>query len=288
MAKQKAVPTPPAKARPPAVIGSDISASLAARMAADSGNGMEGTDRDSFAIPFIRVLQDLSPQCTKGKVGYNPAAKPGQIFNTVTGELIDGEDGFIFAPCAYQRRFIQWGPRGSTRQGWQGEWLPEDVIEAYQHQKELYEGSGLIVKSEEDGKYYLGGDNPKKNDLLADTRSHFGLVLTESGPVQALLSLSGSQVKKSKQLMGLLSSVRINGQTPPTWMSKLRITSVAESNDQGSWYGVRIEAAGFITTEDEYEAGKAFHDIIIAGKAKADYREEDGAESSGRGGGGKF
>lgn len=287
MAKQKAVPTVPTKARPPAVMGSDVSASLAARMAADSGNGMEGTDRDSFAIPFIRVLQDLSPQVKSGRPGYIPGAQPGMIFNTVTGELIPGEDGIIFAPCAYQRRFIQWAPRNGDKGGFKGEWMPEDVLTALSRGAELFEGSGTVVKSEEDGHIYLGGDNPKKNDLLADTRSHFGLVLTDSGPVQALLSLSGSQIKKSKQMMGILSAVRINGQTPPTWMSKLRITTVAESNDQGSWYGVRIEAAGLITTEDEYEAGKAFHDIIIAGKAKADYREEDGTEASG-GKSGKF
>lgn len=275
MAKQKAIPQVPAKtgARPPAVI--DPASALMARMAADSGNGMEGTDRDSFAIPFIRVLQDLSPQVKEGRAGFIPGAKPGQIFNTVTGELINGADGIIFACCAYQRRFIQWAPRSGDKGGYKGEWMPEDVIEALSRGAELFEGSGPVMKSEEDGRIYLGGTNPKKNDMLADTRSHFGLVLTDSGPVQALLSLSGSQIKKSKQMMGILSAVRINGQTPPTWMSKLRITTVPESNDQGSWYGVRIEAAGFISSEDEYEAGKQFHDIIIAGKAHADYRAEE-------------
>ena len=244
-------------------------------MARDSGRGMEGTDRDSFATPFIRILQQLSPQCTKGKPGYNPAAKPGMILNATTGELIDGEEGIIFLPCAYQRRFIQWGPRGTDRAGFRGEFMPEDIAAALSSGAELFEGSGQLMKSEDDGKLYLGGTNPKKNDLLADTRSHFGLVLTDNGPVQALIALSASQIKKSKQLMSILASIRIGGKTPPTWMNRIRITTVQESNDQGSWHGIRVEPDGFIDDEATYTMGKNFHDLIAEGGARANYAEAD-------------
>lgn len=236
----------------------------------DSGGGMENTDRESFAIPFIRILQQLSPQCTAGKTGYNPEAKAGMIYNTVTGELIDGEDGIVFVPCAYQRRFIQWGPRGSAENGgYKGEHLPEDIAERVSR--------GELVKGD-DGKLYLPGKtNPKKDDYFADTRNHFGLVITENGPVQALLSLSSTQIKKSKQLMGILAAVRFNGRTPPTWFSKIRITTAQESNEQGSWHGIRVEHAGFIEDAATYELGKAFHDTISEGKAKASYDEDEGA-----------
>lgn len=271
MAKTKTEPTKAVARRTPAAPPAAPGGDLLSRMKQDSGGGMENTGRDDFAIPFLKVLQQLSPQCTKGKTGYRADAAPGQIFNTVTGELIDGEEGIIFLPAAYQRRFIQWGPRGTEGAGFKKEWLPEAVNEAFAQGKELYPGSGLVVKSDDDGKYYLGGTNPKKNDLLADTRNHFGIVLTERGPMQALLSLSGSQVKKSKQLMGILAAVRANGETPPTWMSKIRITTVAESNDQGSWNGIRVEHAGLIDSVELYDAGKAFHDIIVGGGGRVDY-----------------
>jgi hypothetical protein len=254
---------------------------LLSKMAQDAGQGMEGADRDAFAIPFIRVLQQLSPQCTKGKAGYTPKAAPGFILNTVTGEIIDGEVGIMFVPCAYQRRFIQWGPRGSAEgSGFKKEWLPERITEALSTGEELFPGSGTLVKSDEDGKLYLGGTNPKKNDLLADTRNHFGLVLTDNGPVQVLLSLSGSQVKKSKQLMGILSAVRVNGVTPPTWLNKIHITTTLESNDQGSWYSIRVEHAGFIEDERTYEAGKTFHDLIATGHGSVSYAQEEEATES--------
>lgn len=253
-------------AQPPAIV-SDLSA----MMAADAGAGMEGTDRDSFAIPFLRVLQQLSPQCSPGKAGYNPEAKAGMFLNTVTGELIDGNDGVIFVPCAFQRRFVQWGPRGDGG-GYKGEMLVEDVSAKL--------ASGFLVKSDDDGRIYVAGKtNPKKDDYFSDTRNHFGLILGGSGPVQALLSLSATQIKKSKQLMGILAAVRINGQTPPTWMNKIRITTVAESNDQGSWFGIRVEHAGFIDDAETYEAGKSFHAVIAEGRAKADYKAEEDHEA---------
>jgi len=233
--------------------------------AGDAGSGMEGTDKDSFAIPFIRVLQQLSPQCTPGKTGYNPAAKAGMILNTVTGELVSGETGIVFVPCAFQRRFIQWAPRGSNG-GYRGEHNPEDVA-ARVAAEELTRG--------DDGKLYIGEPNPKKSDYLSDTRNHFGLVLTPNGPVQALLSLTSTQIKKSKQLMGLLGQIKIGGKTPPTYLSKVRMTTVLEANDSGSWYGVRFEHEAFLdaTEQDVYEAGKAFHDLIASNVAHVNYDE---------------
>jgi hypothetical protein len=246
----------------PAIVNDDVMSLLSE----DTGAGMEGADKDSFAIPFIRILQQLSPQCTAGKTGYMPDAEPGQIFNTVTNELIDGSEGIIFIPCAFQRRFIQWGAR-SAGAGFKGEFVPEVIAEKL--------ANGELVKSEDDGRiYFAGKTNPKKDDYFADTRSHFGLVLSDNGWAQALLSLSASQLKKSKQLMGILSAVRVKGVTPPTWMNKIRITTVQESNDEGSWWGVRVEHAGFVDSRELYEAGKAFYNIIGEGKARAEYHEE--------------
>lgn len=243
---------------------------LDAMMSADAGAGMEGADRDAFAIPFLRVLQKGSPQVEEGNGAFIKGAKAGQLLNTVTNELYDGKDGIIFLPCAYQRRFIQWGPRGGDGSGFKAELLPEDVA--------AKRASGEI--QEADGKLYLGKPDPKKSDTVVDTRNHFGLILTDDGAAQVLLSLSSTQIKKSKQLMGMLSSVRINGKVPPTWMSKIRITTALESNDKGSWYGIKLESAGFIDDADTYAKGKAFNQIIAEGAARVEYHDQDAAGSS--------
>jgi hypothetical protein len=227
---------------------------------ADAGGGMEGTDKDSFAIPFLKVLQKISPQCDEADAAYVEGAKGGMFYNTVTGEL---STEVIFLPCAFQRRFLRWAPRGSD-QGFKGEYLPEEVAEL-RDSGEVRELEGRLYFPTESGEVH-----EKKSDRLIDTRSHFGI--TEGG-VQFLMPLSSTQIKKSKQLMSMLSAKKINGVTPPTWMSRIRATSVLESNDQGSWYGVKFESVGELTDPALYAAAKTFHKLISEGAAKARYEE---------------
>jgi hypothetical protein len=78
--------------------------------------------------------------------------------------------------------------------------------------------------------------------------------------------------------MGILSALVVNGKTPPTWLSKIRITTVDEQNDQGAWKGIRVEHAGFIEDEKTFDAGAAFHQVISAGKARVNY--DEAAESA--------
>jgi hypothetical protein len=240
---------------------------------ADAGAGMEGTDSDSFAIPFLRILQKLSPQCDETNAEFVEGAKAGMMFNSVTGKLYDGKEGVHFLPCAFQRRFIQWAPRGAEG-GFKGEFMPEDIA--------AMRAEGKIV--ELDGRLFVADDSgnvsEKKSDKVVDTRSHFGLVVDADGDAaMALLPLSSTQIKKSKRLMSILNEAKVKGAnglvTPPTWMSKVKLTTVLESNDEGSWYGVRFEADGFIDSKDLYEAGKAFHDAVSKGERGADFTESE-------------
>lgn len=243
----------------------------------DLGGGMEGADKDSFAIPFLRVLQKISPQCDEADAAYVEGAKGGTLYNSVTNRLYDGKEGVIFLPCAFQRRFLQWAPRG-TDGGFRGELLPEQVARM--------RDEGKIV--ELDGRLYIPDDrgevSEKKSDRVVDTRSHFGLVVEEDSITQVLLTLASTQIKKSKQLMSILSAAKVKTAqglvTPPTWMNQVRVTTVLESNDQGSWHGVKFEPAGFVSSKDVYDAGKAFHEAISAGEAKANFAESTDAQAN--------
>jgi len=50
------------------------------------GTGLEETTTEDFAIPFIRVLQPMSPQLQKQHGSYVAGAGAGDLYNTVTGE----------------------------------------------------------------------------------------------------------------------------------------------------------------------------------------------------------
>ncbi len=239
----------------------------------DIGGGFEGTDSDSFAIPFLRVIQSGSPETKKTSSQFIKEAKEGMLFNTVTKKLYDGDEGVVVLFCAYQRRFIIWAPKGGTST-YKGEMLPEEAQER--------EADGELTRLNNQLYVCKNGTTPNKDvhDQVNDTRNHFCLIITEAGTAEpAMLSLSSTQIKKSKQLMGLLNGVKLdtkNGRvTPPTWMTKVRITTVAEANDLGSWYGVSFSAEGVIKDSDLYADGKKFSETVQAGTAGVKYESKD-------------
>lgn len=249
-------------------------------MAADAGSGMEGATAESFAIPFLSVLQKGSPQvdetASPGGEALVEGAKAGMFYENISGKLTDGKEGAQFVACAYKRVFIRWGARDAGG-GFKGEYTPEAILKM--------RDDGDIV--ELDGKLYApaenGSVNPKTCDQFKDTRNHYILILDEEGGwTEALLSLTSTQIKKSKMLMSALAAVKVNGPngmfTPPTFSSVINATSIAESNDKGSWYGVKFERVGAVDRREVYEAAKRFHGSVKAGAVQAKYEQEHDAD----------
>ena len=83
-----------------------LPAELADEMALDAGAGQEDITAADVSIPFLRILQQMSPQCIRSKGEYIDSAQAGQIFNTVTGELWAEDNGPIIVPCAYNFKYI--------------------------------------------------------------------------------------------------------------------------------------------------------------------------------------
>ena len=62
-------------------------------------------------IPFIRVIQALSPQIKKSDLSFIEGASQGDLFNTVTGEVWDGEKGINVIPCYQETKHLEFVPR---------------------------------------------------------------------------------------------------------------------------------------------------------------------------------
>ena len=75
---------------------------------ADAGKGLENIGQEDLALPFLKILSGLDPILDEFE-----EARKGDIFNTVTNAIYKGKEGILAVPCAYQRRFIEWAPRGS-------------------------------------------------------------------------------------------------------------------------------------------------------------------------------
>ena len=251
--------------------------------AADAGAGMENAGQESFAIPFLSLLQKGSPQVDEASGAALEGAKAGMFFENVTGRLFSGKDGVIIVPCSYRREFLRWGARANGG-GLRGVHSPEEVADM-RTKGQVVELDGRLYAPEQDKSI-----NPEKSDRFNDTRNHYVLIIDqESGAwTEALLSLTSTQIKKSKMLMSALASVKLKnagGQlyTPPTFANFVRVTSVGESNDKGTWFGVKFELAGQVDRTEVYAAAKAFHSNIAKGGVQVKYEENptDSGETSG-------
>lgn len=240
--------------------------------AADAGGGMEGATSDSYAIPFLVVLQKGSPQVDEASGVALPGAKAGMLYESVTGRLHDGNKGVIIVPCAYRRVFLRWGARGTEGAGFKGE-LTADEVAIMRDKGEVKELENKLYVPMADGSV-----NEKKSDRVNDTRNHYCLILAEDGTwTTTLLSLTSTQIRKSKLLASMIASRKVRTAAgtiqPASWASRVRVTTVPESNDKGNWYGVRFEFDGDLLapSSDVYKAGREFNQLVAAGKAQAKY-----------------
>jgi hypothetical protein len=58
-----------------------------------------------------------------------------------------------------------------------------------------------------------------------------------------------------------------------------RLTTTAESNDKGKWFGWEIERTGPVESNDIYMACKQFAQSVSAGDVKVKHEGAEGAES---------
>lgn len=234
----------------------------------DAGAGFENADASAYAIPFLTVLQSMSPQCKKSDGAYIKGAEEGMLYNSVTQEVFDGEHGVRVVPCYYKRVFLKWAPRDAGG-GFRGEFAPSDPIVS------------TTTRTEK-------GDMCPDGDLLSDTRVHYVLMLKEDGSFQpAVISLASSQVKKSRTWMSKMEGIkfkRVDGSlfTPPMYSHIYKISTVPESNDQGSWFGWKMETVGVQEDPALFAACKEFKRAVAAGEVKekspdapAKHNEED-------------
>ena len=268
-----------------------IAEASAALFAADAGQGMEGATAEAFAIPFLSVLQSNSPQVDEASGQALEGARAGMFFENVTGTLVSGKPdaGVLFVPCAFRRVFLRWGPRGGEGAGFKGELLPEEVAELRARGK-IVDLDGRLFFPDESGEIKRKADGTVLCDRVNDTRNHYILIIRPDGSwQQALLSLTSTQIKKSKTLMAALASIKMTGAagmfTPPTFANIVHATTLPESNDKGNWMGIRMEITGRVDRAEVYAAAKAFRDSVVKGQVEVKYEEPVGGDAAGAAGG---
>ena len=221
----------------------------------DAGGGFEEADRDSYAIPFLQILQALSPQLDKNDGAYVEGAEQGDLYNSVTA----AKYGTVrVVPCHFRRTFIEWVPRNAG-----GGFVAEH---------DTAEGAELMKTATRDES---NNDMLPNGNQLVDTRTHYCMVINEDGSTEnVVVAMSSTQMKKSRQWMTRMQNIKLRRGdgtlfTPASYSHIYGLSTVQESNDQGKWYGWKIETIGPVNLTEHYELAKAFRDAVVSGTAKA-------------------
>jgi hypothetical protein len=142
----------------------------------DAAKGLGKLGQEDLALPFLKILGQLSPEVNKRDGKYVEGAEPGMIFNSVSGELYDGMKGITVVPCFYKLEYIEWKDRGEGSGG------PVQIHDS---------SSDIMSQTKADANYK---DRLPNGNYVEKTASHFVLI-TNPTAATALISMKSTQLK---------------------------------------------------------------------------------------------
>ena len=221
---------------------------------ADSGKGLGNIRQEDLALPFLKILGQLSPEVNKKDGKYVKGAEPGMIFNSVTSDLFDGEKGINVVPCYYKLEYIEWKERG------EGSGAPVAIHSS---------SSDVMTKTTRDASFK---DRLPNGNYLEKTASHFVIILGDS-PSTALISMKSTQLKISRKWNSMMSGIKLKGKTglftPASFSHIYKLKTTQMSNDKGTWFGWEVSKLGPVADTTMYQQAKTFSENISKGSIKA-------------------
>lgn len=245
----------------PATQGSQLPATI--NMQEDSQIGRETMSSQDMAIPYISVLQALSPQVKKGP-NKIPDAEEGDLLNTVSQEVWSGEEGITVVPCAFNRLYVEWATRDSGG-GYQGAHTSDAILNTCNRNEQ-------------------GQDVLPNGNIIVLTNYHYCLIVDEQQNIidRVVIPFSSTQLKKSRRWNSMMSSIMVPGSNgnynPPMFSHMFGLKTEFEKNNKGEWYGWNISNKGMITNANLYAQAKAFAIDVSKGLVKVAVPETEAPE----------
>ena len=233
--------------------------SISDAMKADAGSGFENVTQEDVALPFLSLIQSLSPQRTKGDPKWIEGAEEGLLFNTVSESLYDYVS---IVPCAYNKVFMEWVPRdhGGGLVG---------IYDRTEVNHRIESKDGLKITS-------VAG-----NDIVP-TMQFFCVQVDEDAKIildRFLISMSISQIKVGKKWLSRMQTIMAPGETPypvPMYGQVWKMSSCLEKNASGQpYYNWSPSFERPLDDTAVYLACKQFHFDVVGGEAKVDYGKSD-------------
>jgi hypothetical protein len=231
----------------------------------DAGAGFENQTQADITIPFIAVLQALSPQVKDPSDGGVEGAKQGMLHNSVTDELFDGKAGVLFVPAYTEHLFTEWVPRDAGG-GFVGR----------------HEVDSDIVKAAKSASTEFGKYTTESGNQLAETFYVYGVLCPEGAALEPIvLGFTSTKIKVYRKWNTRLQMFTVPTKDggklqPPMFAHLTRLGTVADSNTKGDFFNFTLTPAqgevksSLIAPNDErFMAAKDLRDMVRGGQAKA-------------------
>lgn len=228
-------------------------------LVSESTSGFENVRPQDTAIPFLGLLQGLSPQVKRGHAQRIEGAEEGMFYNNVTGEVAAGPVRVI--PCAFQKAYVEWVSREN--------------------------GGGFVKQHPDEAILKDTTRDLKNNEVLPNgnhivpTAYHFVLLVKEDGMLErAVISMTKTQLKKSRRWLSQMMNLQLklpNGKVikPPMFSHSYEVASVLEQKDNYSWYGFQVGSPQLVESAEVYAEARRFHAEVTAGNVNVKPPEEE-------------
>ena len=231
----------------------------------DAAKGLGAIGQEDLALPFLKILGQLSPEVNKRDGKYVEGAEPGMIYNSVSGDLYDGVKGIDVIPCFYKLEYIEWKDRG------EGPGAPVAIYDS---------SSDIMSKTKPDANYK---DRLPNGNYIEKTASHFVIVSGDS-PSTALISMKSTQLKISRKWNSMMSGIKMKGAngmfTPASFSHIYKLKTTQMQNDKGTWFGWEVNKVGPVTDKGLYDQARSFSESISKGSVKAKHGEDKPKDQS--------
>lgn len=229
----------------------------------NAGVGHDDLGREDYALPFLKILQGLSPEIQRGDPKFIPGAKQGDLVNSVTGETYDGEHGVRVVRVAFEKKYIEWRPRKA--------------------------GGGLVKIFDtfdaalSDRIPPIG--NADTDTEIIETAQVFCLVETAAGWQPAVMSLTKSKLKASRAWNALMAEQTYQkwgipgdpNEALPHAAMIYRVRTVSKTNPKGTFFVPVVDRAEVVPTPAVvFGRAMEFRKVVRAGRVKVKLeRDED-------------
>ena len=226
---------------------------------ADAGKGAEEIKADDVSTPILKILHQLSPECNERDSKHVEGSKPGMIYASGFGKLINGEEGLDIIIAHAQTRYPEWQERGDSASAPVGTHLeiPADAVE------------------EKNGRYRLPNGN-----YVEKTAYFYVLAMVDGELKPAVIPMRSSNLSPARELNNLITNLRFNDDggsyNPATYSSVYKLNTMGKVSGSKSWHVYKPSRVRLLDASDKndasiYEIAGKLQKQVSKGTAKPKY-----------------